>query len=97
MQVKIKISRCSATGPFGKDLAERNKIRYGGLQEWLAQGVKNGTILALPKEIYASLLIGPAESFCWAWLSGRVKGTPTDYAEIFSAAAWRAVGVSTAV
>ena len=70
----------------------RNKQRYGDLHKWLAKGVQDGLILALPKETYASLLIGPAENFCRAWLSGRVKESPIAYAEVFAEAAWRAVG-----
>lgn len=81
-----------ATGPFGKALGERNKQRYGDLHKWLSQGVSDGAILALPKETYASLLIGPSENFCRAWLSGRVKEPPIAYAEVFAEAAWRAVG-----
>mgnify|MGYP002133573312 CR=1 FL=1 len=60
---------------------------------WLKQGVKDGTIRALPAETYASLLIGQAENYCKAWLSGRVKGSPLDYADTFTDAAWRSVGV----
>lgn len=81
-----------ATGPFGKDLDERNRQRYGNLHKWLARGIEDGTILALPKEIYASLLIGPSENYCRAWLSGRVSESPITYAKILAEAAWRAVG-----
>ena len=84
-----------ANGPFAKDLDARNKQRYGDLHKWLAKGVQDGLILALPKETYASLLIGPAENFCRAWLSGRVKESPIAYAEVFAEAAWRAVGSPT--
>lgn len=80
-----------ANGPHSKDLTARNKQRFGDLQKWLALGVENGSILPLPKETYASLLIGPSENFCRAWLTGRVKGKPTDYADVFADAAWRAL------
>jgi AcrR family transcriptional regulator len=82
-----------ATGPLKNELAERNKQRFGALLEWLAKGVKDGTIRPLPRETYASLLIGQSENYCRAWLTGRVKGKPSDYAKIFAQAAWASVGM----
>lgn len=81
-----------AGGPFGEALAQRNKQRFGRLLKWLDQGVKQGTIRPLPRETYASLLMGQAENYCKAWLSGRVKTKPTDFAQVFADAAWRSVG-----
>jgi hypothetical protein len=40
------------------------------------------------------LLIGQSENYYGAWLSGRVKGVPTDYAQVFSEAAWCSVACS---
>lgn len=80
-----------AAGPQQQALAERNQQRYASLHRRLAEGVKDGTVLKLPREVYASLLIGPAENYCRAWLSGRVKGTPTRHGEIFVDAAWRMI------
>ncbi|WP_255839319.1 TetR/AcrR family transcriptional regulator [Pseudomonas benzenivorans] len=80
-----------ASGPRKDDLTERNQRRYGALLEWLAKGVEAGVIRRLPRELYASLLIGQAENYCRAWLSGRVKGAPTVHADIFADAAWRSV------
>lgn len=89
----FQVRHSVATGPRKEDLAERNKQRYQALLSWLKQGVKDGTIRALPAETYASLLIGQAENYCKAWLSGRVKGSPLAYADTFTDAAWRSVGV----
>lgn len=89
----FQVRHSVANGPRKEDLAERNKLRYQTLLGWLKQGVKDGSIRALPSETYASLLIGQAENYCKAWLSGRVKGSPLDYAETFTDAAWRSVGV----
>jgi AcrR family transcriptional regulator len=83
-----------ADGPFSDELAQRNKQRFGGLLKWLDKGVKEGSIRPLPRETYASLLIGQAENYCRAWLSGRVKTPPSDFAQVFAEAAWRSVGCS---
>ena len=81
-----------AEGPFKNDLVQRNRCRFGELLAWLERGVKEGAIRALPREAYASLLIGQSENYCRAWLGGRVKGTPSDMAGVFAEAAWRSVG-----
>lgn len=80
-----------AAGPFKQELVERNRQRYSKLYDWLAQGVKDDEILALPKEIYASLLIGQSENYCRLWLEGRAKGKPIGHVDIFIEAAWRSI------
>lgn len=82
-----------AAGPFGSELIERNKHRYGDLMKWLEKGVKDGSVRALPRETYASLLIGQPDNYCRAWLAGRVKSKPSDFVQVFAEAAWRSVGV----
>lgn len=49
-------------------------------------------LLSLPLELMPSLIIGPAESYCRAWLSVRVKQSPELYRQALAEAAWRAVG-----
>jgi AcrR family transcriptional regulator len=80
-----------AAGPAGEDLARRNKARYRALFDWLAKGVAEGTVRALPRETYVPLMIGPAETYCRAWLSERVRTSPAQHVAIFTEAAWRAV------
>lgn len=81
-----------ANGPFGEQLMQRNKERFGAMLQWLEKGIAQGSVRALPRETYASLLIGQSENYCRAWLSGRVKTAPADYVQVFAEAAWRSVG-----
>ncbi len=87
----LRARHAVAGGPQSETLAERNKERYGELLQWIQDGIRAGEIRRLPSETYASLLIGQSENYCRAWLSGRVKGSPTTYAEVFSEASWRAI------
>ncbi len=82
-----------ADGPFGAELVQRNKERLRGLLAWLDRGLADGSMRALPRETYASLLIGQSENYCKAWLSQRVKSKPTEFASVFAEAAWRSIGV----
>ncbi|MEX0606318.1 MAG: TetR/AcrR family transcriptional regulator [Marinobacter sp.] len=83
-----------AAGPHGVTLMLRNREQYAFLQTWLAKGVKLGQIRPLPKETYASLLVGQAENYCRAWLSGRVPTSPNDHATVFAEAAWRSLATN---
>jgi len=78
-------------GPFKEELAERNKTRNLRLRQWLAESGRAAELQNLPAELLPSLIIGQADSYCRAWLAGRVKGSPTDYREVLAQAAWRSV------
>jgi len=78
-------------GPFKEELAERNKTRNLRLRQWLAESGRAAELQDLPAELLPSLIIGQADSYCRAWLAGRVKGSPTDYREVLAQAAWRSV------
>ncbi|TDV44604.1 TetR family transcriptional regulator [Pseudomonas helmanticensis] len=78
-------------GPFKDELAERNKTRNLRLRDWLAESGRAAELKALPAELLPSLIIGQADSYCRAWLAGRVKGSPADYRELLAQAAWRSI------
>jgi AcrR family transcriptional regulator len=80
-----------AAGPYKDELATRNKQRFEVLLKQFATGIKEGFILPLPKETFASLLIGQSENYCRAWLAQRVKAKPISYVDIFVQAAWASV------
>lgn len=82
-----------AAGPYGETLTLRNREQYAFLHKWLAEGVKLGQIRSLPRETYASLMLGQSENYCRAWLSGRVPTPPNDHAAVFADAAWRSLAV----
>lgn len=78
-------------GPFKDELAARNKTRNRQLLEWLGAPGRNDELQHLPAELIPSLIIGPAESYCRAWLSGRVRNRPTAYRDALAEAAWRSL------
>ncbi|MBV6826040.1 TetR/AcrR family transcriptional regulator [Pseudomonas sp. PD9R] len=76
-------------GPFKDELVSRNKVRNLQLLEWLS--ARGDDLGAVPRELLLSLIIGQAESYCRAWLSGRVKGSPKMYRGMLAEAAWRSI------
>lgn len=88
------VRQAVAKGPQADALKEKNRRRFGELLSLLETAVKAGEVRHLPRETYASLLVGPSENYCRAWLAGRVKGAPVDHADVFVDAAWRSIAVN---
>lgn len=76
-------------GPFKDELAERNKARNRKLLEWMSG--HRDQLGGFPAELMPSLIIGQADSYCRAWLSGRTKGSPRAYRDVLAEAAWRSL------
>ncbi|AWY39857.1 TetR family transcriptional regulator [Pseudomonas putida] len=79
-------------GPFSDELAERNKVRNKKLLEWLS--AHRDQMGGFSAELMPSLIIGQADSYCRAWLSGRTKGSPKAYRELLAEAAWRSIAAT---
>jgi AcrR family transcriptional regulator len=80
-----------AAGPQAAALQERNRRFYGEVAAWLqAHGAAEG-LRPLPPELVLPLIVGPAESYCRAWIAGRAKASPAKYRDELADAAWRAV------
>lgn len=80
-----------AKGPYRQELAERNTKQFQELKKKLQALEADGTKITLPFELLPSLIIGATESYCKAWLSGRVQTCPSEYREQLAAAAWRSI------
>jgi AcrR family transcriptional regulator len=80
-------------GPLKDELVTRNKTRNKALLEWLFNPGRQDELAGGPAELMLSLIIGQADSYCRAWLSGRVKGSPKAYRELLADAAWRSVAL----
>lgn len=86
-----------AAGPHSPDLAEAARRRNQALVAWFEPQRRAGAVMDLPCELMPSLVMGPVQSYCRAWLSDRAgTGTlpsPETYRSELAAAAWRAVRV----
>ncbi|MEE3116897.1 MAG: TetR/AcrR family transcriptional regulator [Pseudomonadota bacterium] len=81
-----------AKGPHREELERRNAGNRGHLRQRLEALQSRQAELTVPFELLPSLIIGAAENYCRAWLSGRVATSPAEYRQTLSEAAWRAVG-----
>ena len=89
-----------AAGPRTPELAEAALRRNRALVEWFAPHLATGAVRTLPCELLPSLVMGPVQSYCRAWLSaldnqGHLP-VPTHYRSELAAAAWRSVRAESA-
>ena len=80
-----------AKGPHAAELAERNRKSNKALLLWFASPERKSQLAHCPAELLFSLVLGPAENYCRAWLSGRVKSMPVKHKAALAAAAWGSI------
>jgi len=69
----------------------RNSRLAEGIERWRAPLIARGELLPMSSTLFFSQIIGPAQIFCRAWLSGRDRADPREQADILIACAIRAV------
>lgn len=69
----------------------QNSTLAEGVEAWRAPLVASGALLPMTPSLFFSQIIGPAQFFCRAWLSGRDPSDPRDHADVLIACAVRAL------
>jgi AcrR family transcriptional regulator len=84
-------------GPLAPALVDAASRRNAVLTAWFAPHQASGAVQPLPCELLPSLVMGPVQSYCRAWLGGnRGLPCPTVYRTPLAEAAWACVGATTA-
>ena len=87
----LRVSTADLSREDSRRLEEINRRMRGHLAEWLRPFAERGEIVALPEELYFSIVFG-ASSYCARhWLVGRMPLDPTSAAEQLATAAWKAL------
>lgn len=75
-----------------RDAQRAQNSRLGeGVERWRAPLVVSGELLPMTPTLFFSQIIGPAQIFCRAWLSGRARADPRLQADVLIACAIRAL------
>jgi AcrR family transcriptional regulator len=90
----FEISRGELTEELREQQRALNARLAEGIERWRTPLVERGDLLAMPQAVFASQIIGPAQIFCRAFLSGREHGDPRVHAEALVDCALRAVSPS---
>jgi AcrR family transcriptional regulator len=86
-------SRAEWLVDFRKEQQVENEAFRNGIAGWFNPLVASGVAREMPISILISQIIGPAQIFCRAWLSGRERADPRRYAPMLSQCAIRSVVV----
>ncbi|MGJ4943600.1 TetR/AcrR family transcriptional regulator [Bradyrhizobium sp. HKCCYLS1011] len=86
-------SRAEWLADFRKEQRAENEDFRNGLASWFDPLVASGAAREMPISIFISQIIGPAQIFCRAWLSGRERSDPRGYAPMLTECAIRSVVV----
>ncbi|WOP16007.1 TetR/AcrR family transcriptional regulator [Ottowia sp. SB7-C50] len=70
---------------------ESNESFRVAIESWRRPLVDSGRLLPVPAPIFVAQLIGPAQIFCRAWLSGRHSQSPAEHAALLVECACRAL------
>lgn len=80
-----------AKSEHGDALAQQNRQKHRQIVAWLSEPAHRAGLRDWPRELFPSLVIGQAESYCRAWLSGRVKTSPAAFRDQLAEAAWHSL------
>ena len=87
----FEISRSEWTEEIRGAQRAQNSRLAEAVERWRAPLVARGELLPMTSSVFFSQIIGPAQIFCRAWLSGRDRADPGEQADILIACAIRAV------
>lgn len=82
-------------GEWSEDVRDAQRTQNArlaeGIERWRAPLVARGELLSMPAMMFVSQLIGPAQIFCRAFLSGRDRADPRSEVDTLIACAIRAL------
>lgn len=87
----FEISRSEWTDAVREAQRSQNSRLGEGIERWRAPLIARGEMLPMTSTLFLSQIIGPAQIFCRAWLSGRDRGDPRLQADTLIACAVRAL------
>ena len=87
----FEISRNDWTGEIRDAQRARNTRLAEAIERWRAPLIARGELLPMAPALFHSQIIGPAQIFCRAWLSGREDSDPRSQADTLIACAIRAL------
>lgn len=87
----FEISRSEWAKDVRDARSAQNSALIEGIEAWRAPLVASGVLRSMTAAMFLSQIIGPAQFFCRAWLSGRDSSDPRAQAEVLIACAIRAL------
>src|SRR5215470_13395639 len=90
----FEISRAEWSEEVRKAQRSENSRLAEGVERWRGPLIARGELFPMSATLFFSQIVGPAQIFCRAWLSGRDRSDPRAQADTLIACAIRALVVS---
>lgn len=90
----FEISRAEWSEEVRDAQRSQNSRLADGVERWRSPLIARGELFPMGASVFFSQIVGPAQVFCRAWLSGRDRTDPRAQAETLIACAVRALVVS---
>lgn len=90
----FEISRAEWSEEVRNAQRSENSRLAEGVERWRSPLIARGELFPMSAALFLSQIIGPAQVFCRAWLSGRDRSDPRLQAETLIACAIRALATS---
>ena len=88
----FEISRAEWSEEVRDAQRSENSRLAEGVERWRAPLIARGELFPMSGALFFSQIVGPAQVFCRAWLSGRDRSDPRAQADTLVACAIRALG-----
>jgi AcrR family transcriptional regulator len=90
----FEISRAEWSEEVRDAQRNENSRLMEGVERWRAPLIARGELFPMSATLFFSQIIGPAQVFCRAWLSGRQQADPREQSDTLIACATRALVTS---
>ena len=90
----FEISRAEWSEEVREAQRSENSRLAAGVERWRSPLIARGELVPMSATLFFSQIVGPAQVFCRAWLSGRDRSDPRGQADTLVACAVRALVVS---
>ena len=87
----FEISRAEWSEEVRDAQRSENSRLAEGVERWRAPLIARGELFPMSASLFFSQIVGPAQVFCRAWLSGRDRSDPRGHADMLIACANRAL------
>lgn len=90
---RLNIADCE--GELSHQYRELNNHFVDSIMSVLTPFVESGDLIRLPRELYFSIIIGPAAHLARGWLCGRIKSDLVSATDRLAEAAWLSLATTT--
>ncbi|HEU4403967.1 MAG TPA: TetR/AcrR family transcriptional regulator [Polyangiaceae bacterium] len=90
-QFLFAMGRAEVAAAAPGELGALNRPFFAAVEAWFAGHVAAGRVRAMPREVRAAVLVGPAQEFCRGWLRRRDPAALERARPLLEGAAWRGV------